>query len=757
MTEYRTSVRKETGNQSQLAWRAVAAFRRMIPSLNAYARAMTGRRDVRVVASKTSNGSTDGRVISYRPPLSLGRSIRHDTFLCDERGEDLQQLCPACAQREDVLAVIYHEIAHLAYDTFQKPPQGEVEGLLRAAVGDGSGGLARRAQDRLNSGQVFTSYMEVANVISPWLPHVFNALEDARVNNLMFKARPGVRLMFEALVEKVRQEGVGSVTAHGEEEVTSWVDAPENSQLVTALFMYVAGYDYSDMFVESVLLALDDETLSNLLAGFEEVQTAQGVYTLSLPILVRCQQLGFLATPEEQEQVDLDYGGSDATGTEGVQRDGATPAPAVADAGDAADGASSAVAGAEGLLPAGSGGEYQAHDSESEQEGAGEAESRDSGTSGISTEKEDPDGGDVPESGTAGGTDESSRNRGDPERGSLILDKLCGYFSLDDEDEDGEDDVREERHVCHGHFDPDAGEGAIVVALEQSLYFEGPSREVGKLRVVTFADWECERGSNYYLDGAYELGSELLEPPRAALGQALLVMRAAFTKNRRHAKRRNLTAGHVDASRLGRRVAVGDDRLFGKKSLPGKRSYDVTIGLDCSGSTGADLSRLIRTCALAQGELCNGVGVDFSILAHTGMPDMTVDKDDWLIDVWLFEIKNRRQPWDSKAKQRLADLRSMYCNLDGHTLEYYRKLSQSSDATNKIILYYTDGSMPCENYQEEKEILIREIEECRRRGITLLCISLKNDEPANYGVDFVRIDGPEEIGLAVSALAKLMK
>jgi hypothetical protein len=91
-------------------------------------------------------------------------------------------------------------------------------------------------------------------------------------------------------------------------------------------------------------------------------------------------------------------------------------------------------------------------------------------------------------------------------------------------------------------------------------------------------------------------------------------------------------------------------------------------------------------------------------------------------------------------------------NLDGHTLEFYRKVAERERATDKIILYYTDGAMPCENFDDELEVLQREIREAPRRNITVVGIGVRTDAPVEHGLDTIRIDSLEEVPRVVKDL-----
>lgn len=234
--------------------------------------------------------------------------------------------------------------------------------------------------------------------------------------------------------------------------------------------------------------------------------------------------------------------------------------------------------------------------------------------------------------------------------------------------------------------------------------------------------------------------------PESILGPALLHMRRVFADNARAAMQKNLRSGKINARSLGKRAWAKDDRLFQKKRLPGKRSYAVLIGLDVSGSTAGVEISLIKRAAMAQAELCSRLGIEFAVYAHTG------EKERNELTLEIYKVKKFDQPWDDKARAALDALGPANANLDGHTLEYYRKEIEHHPATDKIILYYSDGAMPCENYSEELDVLYRNLKLCKNRQITLLGVGIMSDAPREYGMSTVQVDRDEDISLVVKHL-----
>ena len=249
-------------------------------------------------------------------------------------------------------------------------------------------------------------------------------------------------------------------------------------------------------------------------------------------------------------------------------------------------------------------------------------------------------------------------------------------------------------------------------------------------------------------------GQPIIRVEDGVLSPALLAMRTTFQENRAHKFERNLRRGRIDAAALGRRAGVGDDRLFRKRTIPGRKDYFVVIGLDVSGSTAYGAVNTIKAAAMAQAELLTRMGIPFAMYAHSGSPSRTYNGSGYqqAFTLDLFVIKAAEESWTDKTRQRLSDLEGGANNLDGHTLEFYRKVCDRRTETDRVVMYYTDGQMPAENYHEELTILRRELGTCAAKGYTVMGVGVGNDEPSNYGLPTVRIDRVQDATKVVEFL-----
>jgi hypothetical protein len=369
----------------------------------------------------------------------------------------------------------------------------------------------------------------------------------------------------------------------------------------------------------------------------------------------------------------------------------------------------------------------------------------------------------------------------DPEAFDMGGDEGQGGVKIEPEEERPEfgdpEDVEALMKLIENHTEPPkslqadikAADEAIDQAIIQGAYFETPSTEVWGVRIHAEGKpglndrghpcdnaWNHERVHEADIDDV-EAGIVCdLDVPESIMGKALLHTRRTFDANKTSKYEPNLKSGRVNSRVLGKRAWSGDQRLFGKKRVPGKRDYFVLIGVDVSGSTvGVNLA-LAKRAAMAQAELCQRAGVKFAVYAHTfndrhGKP-YEIPGQPVVLDI--YEIKTADEPWDDQRRNRLATIGPDGGNLDGHTLEFYRKRLDEVQATDKIILYYTDGRMPASNYDEELEILQREIRTCKMKGYTLLGVGIRTDSPIRHGLDTVRVDNDENIKDVVAHLEK---
>lgn len=293
---------------------------------------------------------------------------------------------------------------------------------------------------------------------------------------------------------------------------------------------------------------------------------------------------------------------------------------------------------------------------------------------------------------------------------------------------------------------------AIRIAIEQRKHFDTAATGVSGLNKLPYP----------HRSVSWDAGDRKIEdymPTPALLGRPTLLARRVFEANARTKIDADRKSGRVNARVLGRRAPQGDPRLFGKKALPKKHSYAVVIVLDCSGSMGEYKMERIRRYGMAMGEILHRLGVQFSMFGHTAHfqnLDDPSSRQAYQSGLWMYvmPVKEIHEPWNDKAREKLIGLSSVSANLDGHALEYARKEVMRADATDRIIFYFSDGEMPAENEDEEREILEREIPWCRRNGITLLGGGINSEGTRKVGMDTVMLRSQEDITKLIEFLQK---
>jgi hypothetical protein len=344
-----------------------------------------------------------------------------------------------------------------------------------------------------------------------------------------------------------------------------------------------------------------------------------------------------------------------------------------------------------------------------------------------------------------------------PDNGSAeAVAELIQDFTGHNHDDD------EELHF--GMSDSADTDAAMDKAITQNKNFDLPT---GKVLDVEVFEWPKDDKRCYAWLSNYEpqnhtvrIGDkdwkgndawDIIRTPENILQPALFDMRRVFSDNRRGRREPNLKSGRVNGRVLGRRAWSGDDRLFKKMDRPKSKSYAVVIGLDISGSTdGAELL-VEKQAVFAQAELLHRMGIPFEIWAHSAKkaPGLC-----WIMQ--MYRVKAYNEPWSQKTQEGVTWLHSSHYNLDGHTVEFYRKRLMSSQATTKILLYFTDGAMPAANKEDEVHVLRQEVKNYKRLGLTMLGVGIGTDSPKRWGMDTIRINNKRDIGLVVKHLEGIL-
>src|SRR5690606_4514745 len=167
--------------------------------------------------------------------------------------------------------------------------------------------------------------------------------------------------------------------------------------------------------------------------------------------------------------------------------------------------------------------------------------------------------------------------------------------------------------------DTHADRAAINTAVQQGKYFDSPSTEISgvfeRREGYVGGAWSTDFNGSRYEE---HVGLKVdLTVPEPLVAEALLRMRTTFDNNARRKDTNHLKSGRVNPRTLGKRAWSGDERLFRKRTLPGRKSYFVLVGVDVSGSTAGPNIALLKKSAAIQAELLHRAGIPFAVAAHT--------------------------------------------------------------------------------------------------------------------------------------------
>ena len=770
-------------NDFQQAREALSRFHMMTPQLNAFARAITKNKSLRV--KPTSRGAyTDGKDIYLSPPFALGSrdARRHDKALCAKRDENSILKCVACNTNEEILISLLHEIAHIAYGSFAPIKEHDKLKLTQLVLDelgaeDGSTRAAKikeRLEAQENSWPAET-YQAMAGRISPFLPPLVNALEDVRINHETMRSRQGTKKMFRAMFSSVMLNGFQT----SDNRTITWETQPLNAQIEVGAMVKAMGFEFYHLLDPSVVEALEDKQLNELLERVPNASGADEVYYLSIKVLERFRAYGFCRAPDDPEDDDDDdeepppLEDPDETEPDDEDTDG--------DSDDQGEGSSEGegTAGQDDQQHSGSASDDSDDDLDDDPGASGDAEGDDDPENNNYGDQDAEDGdpwsqSDDEEEETSDDGDEDAASAGEGEETG------AGDDGDSKDEHDDSEEVAEIVNVWRGHGDENEPQGhdydeeeALERAINQGQHFDTGSANVAGVRVHRADDPVMDGDLNItdivlngedvqvYLASSNSDFTIKNEIDQRIVGSTYLKMRVMLDENRKSKMDRNRTSGRISTRVLGRRVETDDERLFQKRREPGKRDYHALIGFDFSGSTSDGRNiHLTKSAVLHQAEVLRKLGISFEVYGHSAW---MYDMRSWgrnkrfihdVVNVEIHNVKSTKEPWNQAAFDRLNSTMPSGGNLDGHTLEFYRKCLDKSNATDKLIIYYTDGYMPAMNYDEELELLQREIKECKKRGYTLIGVGINTDSPTRHGLPTVYVGSEGDLPSVVSHLEK---
>jgi len=691
--------------------RALKACESIAPGLSALASALSGKK-TRVIFSR-SDSATDGKTIWLKPDVRLGDKIPHNRKLCDQRDPVTHAFaCEACGLLDQVTAVFYHEIGHKIQGSFAAMPD------LDKVVDRVTPFLEPRQALALRTA-TFSDYtfMEASASISKWMPFVLNVFEDARVNRKMTATRPGLRRSFTLAANSILSEGIEN--ADGSR--SKWSDRSIDMQMLIGSFL--AASDFTgclanlDTQVGAFYARPDALDIAN-----RHTESVADAFDQAFDMFLLLRSEGFLKDDEQSSNESESGPGRPGESQEGESQDG-----------ESQDGES------DGESQDGESGKSSKGEPDGEsQDGESDGESRDGESDGESRDGESQDG---------------ESQDGDHEPG-----KSGGSV-------DGKATATESKFEIENLMKTLAGHGSdfefdnadwSVAELQQlhraTTEIRGRASSIGE---VEFHAWP--EGLGYWIP-SFAVPEEAVAPSQTLLGVTVAKSRMIFQENQ---------ASHFSpGQRRGRfygphasRLIAGDVNVFGRRITPDERSFHVLIGLDVSGSTDATLMTgrerridLIRRAGYSLAEVMARLDVGFSVYGHSGRRRRGYGTGEFTMD--LLELKAPGARWDATAKQAVRALQPQLYNLDGHTMQEYRKIVEGQRVTRKVIIYLTDGEMPAANRNDELPVLKSEILRCRESGISLIGIGVETDSPKEHGLDTLILNSIDDLPKLIAGIGE---
>ena len=729
------------------------------------------------VVSWGSAPATDGKTVYLQTPWALGETLEHNTALCALRDEGHLSLCPACRISDEVRADMWHESAHITERSFEEMSRHTLWLIIKERFQHELDTLDQHKMTALRDKFLNApSSLAALKCVDKWLLMTWNVIEDIYVNRRLYAARPGVEPGMQATTVTAFTKGLV--------DPNTGKPADRGRDLDAMMVPYLIGHGLDgypgvkDYFGPEHVGLFDDADLKAIVDDIPSECSIGDRFDLSLRLLVKLRELGFLPRPQdsllppqppaptpppsEKQEPQPDQGEeqercgeTQSSESEADENDEGEDESESDEEGEAGDGESDESDEEESEPGEGSSSEADESEADDEEGEAGDGESDESEADeaddeegeagdGESDESEADDESEEEGEGGGGDTDDEQDSEDESEEGE-------GEDEGDGEAGDGESEAESEPEAGPTDDEIDA---MIEKAIEAMTDLMGhgqedqatPEQEAAMTKADAQVDFD---DPSYILNGLqivepyrFSGGAKpIVKPNEAIMARPLSHLRVVFAENKRTGMRRDLRRGPTLDKRHLHRAGADDYRIFGKRDIPKTRDWSVVVGVDFSSSNNSNGAlRPVKEVSATIAELLHRLGIPFQFEGHTGTNRYLTHTI----------VKDFDTPWNKDSLARLNEISGMGGNMDGHSMERYRKLAEARRTTDKLILYFTDGEM--HGYGEEREILEKNIDLCRKLGIHLLAVSYQNDSPTQLGLETIRFDSGQDIASIVSGL-----
>lgn len=229
-------------NHRELVIESVKNFNKLTPNLSMFATSLYGKPLTVKAGVKTM---TNGRDVHIKPPIECAYKPEHDYISCDQRDDTGTLICVGCNRIERIFYLLYHELGHCIYGSFNYIESSELEHILSI--------LTQKYNDQevRNTISFFGETGSLSSIVhkkSQVLAYICNFFEDRRIESKIAYARQGFSDMIYYSGKSILENGVDG---------TFWKDQEDDKALPAAWLFSVNGNDITGHFSDEVCSAVN--------------------------------------------------------------------------------------------------------------------------------------------------------------------------------------------------------------------------------------------------------------------------------------------------------------------------------------------------------------------------------------------------------------------------------------------------------------------------------------------------------------------
>ena len=220
-------------------------------------------------------------------PWVLGETREHDYALCNKRDpQTFKMRCEACAVRDKIDGVVFHESAHITSDSFAPVDPEKITEMVKELMPFIDADSLKLPRDY--KGRPLTVQASAAFIEPVYLPQVTNAVEDIYVNRRLYKHRPGTEK--SNLVRTIEVFNEGFTTGDG--TLVKWSEQPEGMQAIMAVYLLGCRLPHLiEQLADEVQVVRDDQVLIGEMEAVPDSGTPYDRAEIAFRVLARLREL----------------------------------------------------------------------------------------------------------------------------------------------------------------------------------------------------------------------------------------------------------------------------------------------------------------------------------------------------------------------------------------------------------------------------------------------------------------------------------